>query len=82
MRLLGPGAVEVWGDARPGGRGATVQVQQRSGKGAYSNLGGPISVTNVRGYFRARFRIAKATRRTYRFQSSGLTSRSTKAANR
>lgn len=80
VRLLGPGAVEVWGAARPTGAGASVQVLQRRGKSAYKNLGGPISVTNVRGYFRARFRIARAARRTYKFQSAGLTSRTAKAA--
>ena len=38
VRLLGPSRVEVWGAARPGGRGAAVQIQSRTGKGAYSNL--------------------------------------------
>ena len=80
VRLLGPGAVEVWGAARPTGAGASVQVQQRRGKGAYRNLGGPITVSNVRGYFRARFRISRAARRTYRFTTAGLTSRTAKAA--
>jgi hypothetical protein len=80
VRLLGPGAVEVWGAARPTGAGATVQVLQRRGKRAYRNLGGPIAVTNPRGYFRARFRIARAARRSYRFQSAGLKSRTAKAA--
>jgi hypothetical protein len=79
VRLLGPGAVEVWGAARPGGAGSQVQVQQRSRGGSYNNLGGPITVTNARGYFRARFRIAAAARRVFRFQSSGLTSREAKA---
>lgn len=79
VRLLGPSAVEVWGAARPGGPGATVQVQQRS-SGGYSNLGGPIAVRNARGYFRARFRISRASRRSYRFVSSGSTSRAAKAA--
>lgn len=81
VRLLGPGAVEVWGDARPGGKGAVVQIEQRLGKRAYANLGGPVSVKNARGYFRARFRIGKAAKRTFRFQSSGLKSRAAKAAN-
>ena len=79
VRLLGPSAVEVWGAARPGGAGAGVQVQQRS-SGGYSNLGGPITVSNARGYFRARFRIARASRRSYRFVSSGSTSRAARAA--
>jgi hypothetical protein len=81
VRLLGPSAVEVWGDSRPAGKGAVAQVQSRLGKGGYANLGGPISVKNVRGYFRARFRISKAAKRRFRFQSSGFTSRSTRAAN-
>jgi hypothetical protein len=80
VRILGPSAVEVWGAARPGGAGSQVQVEERPGGGTYENLGGPISVTNARGYFRARFRIARAARRVYRFQSGGLTSRATKAA--
>ena len=79
VRLLGPGAVEVWGAARPGGAGAVAQLEQRSGRGAFANLGGPITVSNVRGYFRARFRIPRAAGRTYRFQSGGETSRSARA---
>ena len=31
--LLGPSAVEVWGAARPGGAGASVQIQSRAGQG-------------------------------------------------
>jgi hypothetical protein len=81
VKLLGPGAVEVWGAARPGGKGAVVQVQQRARKGGYSNLGGPTTVKNVRGYFRVRFRIRNAAKRRYRLQSSGFTSRAAKAAN-
>src|SRR3954471_10703518 len=80
VRLLGPGAVEVWGDARPGGAGATVQIQQRLGGRGYSNLGGPIAVGNVRGYFTKRFRISSASKRVFRFIEAGsLRSRSAKA---
>jgi hypothetical protein len=75
VRLLGPGAVEVWGDARPGGGGSVVQVQQRQGRGSFSDLGGPFAVSNARGYFRVRFRIAQAAKRSFRFVSQGLTSR-------
>jgi hypothetical protein len=67
VRLLGPRAVEVWGDARPGGAGARIQVQQRPRGGRYANLGGQIVTTNARGYFVRRFRIPKASRRFYRF---------------
>ena len=55
VRQLGPGAVEVRGDARPTGAGAMVQVQQRGRRGAFKNLGGPIQVRNKRGYFVARY---------------------------
>jgi hypothetical protein len=79
LRQLGPSAVEVWGDARPGGPGAIVQVEQRLGRGRFSNLGRPITVSNVRGYFKARFRIRKASRRKFRFRSGGFTSRTAKA---
>jgi hypothetical protein len=80
VRLLGPSGVEVWGDARPGAAGATVQIQQRLPRRGYSNLGGPITVTNARGYFIKRFRLSKAGRRTFRFIEAGsLTSRSAKA---
>jgi hypothetical protein len=79
VRQLGPGAVEVWGDARPGGAGATVQIQQRLGHSAFRDLGGPITVTNPRGYFKVRFRIAKASRRSFRFRSLGFTSRIARA---
>jgi hypothetical protein len=76
VRLLGPGAVEVWGDARPGGAGATVQIQQGQGQGAYQNLGGAFTVANSRGYFTRRFRIPSAARHTFRFVEAGfLTSR-------
>jgi hypothetical protein len=78
-RLLGPSAVEVWGDARSGGAAATVQLQQRRGKGAFSNLGGPFTVTNSRGYFKRRFRLSSARNRSFRFVESGLTSRAAKA---
>jgi hypothetical protein len=80
VRLLGPSAVEVWGDARPDGAGATVQVEQRLGRGAFKPLGGPVTVRNVRGYFLQRYRISKASRRSFRFASGGHTSRTTKAA--
>jgi hypothetical protein len=79
VRLLGPGAVEVWGAARPGGAGAVVQVQQRQGRGSFSDLGGPITVSNERGYFKVRFRIAKAAKRSFRFTSQGFTSRTARA---
>jgi hypothetical protein len=74
VRQLGPGAVEVRGDARPGGAGSVVQVQQRGRHGGFKDLGGPIQVRNVRGYFTARYRISKAARRNFRFLSGGLTS--------
>jgi len=71
VRQIGPGAVEVRGDARPGGAGTTVQVQQRGGRGPFKNLGGPMQIRNKRGYFVARYRIAKATARTFRFTAGG-----------
>ena len=79
VRQLGPGAVEVWGDARPGGAGAIVQIEQRLGRRRFANLGRPIKVNNPRGYFRARFRIGNASRRKFRFRSGGFTSRTAKA---
>jgi hypothetical protein len=78
VRQLGPSAVEVRGAARPGGAGSVVQVQQRMG-GAFEDLGGPITVTNERGYFVARFRIARASRRTFRFRYEGMSSPKSKA---
>ena len=82
VRLLGPSAVEVWGAARPGGAGSQVQVQQRSGSGAFANLGAPIAVSNARGYFRVRYRISRASRRSFRFLYAGLSSRTAKAVTR
>jgi len=82
VRLLGPRAVEVWGAARPGGAGAVVQVQQRPARGDFGNLGPPLTVTNSRGYFRARFEIANAAHRRYRFVYGGEGSRSARAATR
>jgi hypothetical protein len=73
VRLLGPSAVEVLGDARPGGAGAVVQVQQ-SLRGSFKNLGAPISVRNQRGYFVAKFRISSASKRRYRFRYQDLSS--------
>jgi hypothetical protein len=74
VRQLGPAAVEVRGDARPGGAGATVQIFQRGGKGPARPLGGPISVRNVRGYFVARFRISSAAKRSFYFTAGGQSS--------
>lgn len=79
VRLLGPGAVEIWGAARPGGAKAVVQIQQRLGRGAFKDLGRPIRVGNMRGYFTLRFRIGSAARRSFRFIEAGLVSRSTRA---
>jgi hypothetical protein len=79
VRLLGPRGVEVWGAARPGGAGAVVQVQQRLGRRAFANVGGPITVTNERGYFRKRFRLTSASRRTFRFIEAGRSSRAARA---
>ena len=78
VRLLGPGAVEVRGAARPGGAGAVVQVQQRKG-GAFNDLGAPITVSNQRGYFKARFRLAGAAKRRFRFSFDGMSSPELKA---
>jgi hypothetical protein len=74
VRQLGPGAVEVRGDARPGGAGSTVQIYQRGRKGPFKALGGPIGVRNVRGYFVARFRISTAGVRTFYFTTGGQSS--------
>jgi hypothetical protein len=82
VRLLGPRVVEVWGAARPGGAGAVVQVQERPAGGDFSNLGAPLTVENARGYFRARFAVAKAAQRRYRFVYDGQESRAARAATR
>lgn len=74
VRQLGPGAVEVRGDARPGGAGSTVQIFQRSRKGPFKPLGGPMTVRNVRGYFVARFRLSKAAGRSFYFTAGGQSS--------
>jgi hypothetical protein len=79
VRQLGPSAVEVRGAARPGGAGSVVQVQQRTGGGSFENLGGPITVSNERGYFTARFRVPSASRRTFRFRYQDMSSPKTKA---
>ena len=77
VRRLGSSAVEVRGASRPGGAGSVVQVQVRSGR-RYENLGEPISVRNVRGYFKARFRLSGASGKRYRFTAGGNTSPSVK----
>jgi hypothetical protein len=82
VRLLGPSAVEVYGAARPGGAGALVQVQQRAGRGSFRDLGGPVTVRNARGYFRARYRISRASKSRYRFLSGGHASHAAKAVYR
>jgi len=79
VRVLGPSAVEVLGDARPGGAGSTVQVQQKIGRGGFRDLGNPIAVRNVRGYFVQRLRIKKAAARRYRIVSGGHASPAVKA---
>ena len=79
VRQLGPSAVEVRGAVRPGGRGSVVQVQQRRRGSGFEALGGPITVSNERGYFTARFRIARASSRTFRFRYQDMTSPKAKA---
>jgi hypothetical protein len=74
VRQLGPSAVEVRGDARPGGAGSTVQIFQRGRKGSFKPLGGPIAVRNERGYFVSRFRVSKAASRTFYFTAGGQSS--------
>ncbi len=74
VRQLGPGAVEVRGDARPGGAGSTVQIYQRARKGPFKPLGGPMQVRNVRGYFVSRYRISNASTRTFYFTAGGQSS--------
>lgn len=85
VRRTSRSGVEVWGAARPGGLGSSIQIQQRRG-GAFTNLGNRLTVRNGRGYFRVRFRLSSPTRRQYRFQffkgSQVLTSRTAKAASR
>jgi hypothetical protein len=78
VRQLGPGAVEVRGDARPGGAGSTIQIYQRGRRGGFKPLGGTMTVRNVRGYFVARFRISKAARRSFYFTAGGQRSLSVK----
>jgi hypothetical protein len=78
VRLLGSGRVEVRGAARPGGRGSVVQVQQRL-SGGFKDLGAPITVSNSRGYFTARFKVSSAARRTFRFRHQNLSSPAVKA---
>ena len=82
VRLLGPQAVEVRGAARPGGAGSVVQIQERPRRGGFRNLGGPLTVSNARGYFRARLRISDAAQRRYRFLHGGHGSRAAKAVTR
>lgn len=82
VRLLGPGAVEVWGAARPGGAGAVVQVQERRAGGEFSDIGAPLTVDNAQGYFSARFEISNAAQRRYRFVYDGQSSRAAEAATR
>jgi hypothetical protein len=73
VRQLGPGAVEVRGDARPGGAGSTVQIYQGR-KDSFKPLGGPITVRNVRGYFVSRYRISQAAGRSFYFTADGESS--------
>ena len=78
VRQLGPGAVEVRGDARPGGAGSTVQIYQRGRKGPFKLLAS-IGVRNVRGYFVYRTPIRKARFRTFYFTAGGQSSLHVKA---
>ena len=78
VRQLGPGAVEVRGDARPGGAGSTVQIFQRGRRGSFKPLGGPMTVRNVRGYFVSRFRVSRAAGRSFYFTAGGQRSLSVK----
>ncbi|HEU0023376.1 MAG TPA: hypothetical protein VFQ12_02005 [Thermoleophilaceae bacterium] len=78
VRLLGPRAVEVFGAARPGGAGASVQIRSRVGSGPYSE-NRSVNVKNVRGYYRVRIRVSRAARRTFRASSGGHVSHPAKA---
>jgi hypothetical protein len=78
VRQLGPGAVEVRGDARPGGAGSTIQIFQRGRSGPFKPLGGPTTVRNVRGYFVSRYRISNPAGRTFYFSAGGERSLSVK----
>ena len=68
--------VEVWGGIRAAGRGQRVTIQSRRG-GKWHKLGS--ATTAKRGYFRKRFRVAGAGKRTYRFKAGGRTSVKLKA---
>ena len=59
-----------------------MQIQSRRGKGAFANLGGPVTVKNARGYFKVRRTVSGAALRTFRVQSGGQTSASAKAVAR
>lgn len=78
-RRLGASAVEIRGASRSGGRGSVVQVQSRAGSGAYRDLGSPVTVRNVRGYFSARFRVSNVSKRKFRFVAGDFTSPAVKA---
>jgi hypothetical protein len=70
-RLRGPARVEVWGAARPAGRGAVVQIQRRRRRGGWRDMGDPLEVTNASGYFRKRLQAPGAARLRLRFVSGG-----------
>lgn len=82
VRLVGSRTVEVWGGARPAARGERVQVQYRLRSRSFTNLRGGALAVNSQGYFRRRFRLARAASRTFRFAYGGATSRETRAARR
>jgi hypothetical protein len=78
VRLLGSRGVELWGAARPGGRGAKVSIQSRLGRGAYREHRS-LTVRNPRGYYRTRLRISRARAREFRVSSGGHVSAPAKA---
>ena len=71
-RLLGPSAVEIWGAARSAEPGERVTIEQRRGRrGAFRALpGGGVTIQARGGYFRRRYRISRASGRSFRLRHS------------
>ena len=71
-RLLGPSAMEIWGAARSAEPGERVTIEQRRGRrGAFRALpGGRVTIQARGAYFRRRYRISRASGRSFRLRHS------------
>ena len=73
MHRISGSKVEVFGAARPAGKGAVVTIESRVGKGKWKRLA--LVKAGDQGYFDRKFQVSKANDRHYRFKLGKAKSR-------